>query len=260
MGFPYSDVPRLGVAVIAYSRDSQSHAEDCAEDLARFTWKLRDSFSVRHFGPEAAVKMAMSAPEGPVVLVEAADNIGGGSPGDGTVLFDALLAGGATDFVIVLADPEGVERASAAGDGTTVTLRIGGKHDAWHGNPVEFQGKVRLIADASFHYKGSYMTGLKVNPGRSAVIESGGIEMVLTERRVMPFDAEQLRCLGVEPARKRIVVVKSAVAWKAAYGDIAKKTILVDTPGICSNNLHRFTYHNIPRPIHPLDLVSLDPI
>ena len=69
------------------------------------------------------------------------------------------------------------------------------------------------------------MTGFKTSMGETAVIESEGIQIVLTSLRTMPFDAEHLRCVGIEPASLEIIVVKSAIAWKAAFGDIARKVM-----------------------------------
>ncbi len=71
--------------------------------------------------------------------------------------------------------------------------------------------------------------------------------------KTMPFDLEQLRCVGIEPAEQRIIVVKSAIAWRAAYGPIAKEVIEVDTPGLCRADLRFFHYRRVRRPIFPLD-------
>jgi microcystin degradation protein MlrC len=89
--------------------------------------------------------------------------------------------------------------------------------------------------------------------GRTVVLECDGVEVILTERRVMPFDSQQLRSLGIEPAERHIIVVKSAIAWKAAYGAMARRIIYADTPGLCSSDLGAFDYRRIPRPIFPLD-------
>ena len=70
--------------------------------------------------------------------------------------------------------------------------------------------------------------------GLCAVVETGGVEVALTSRRVMPFDADHLTAVGIEPAERRIVVVKSAIAWRAAFGDVASEAIAVDTPGPCT--------------------------
>jgi microcystin degradation protein MlrC len=251
-GYPYSDVSRLGMSVTAYSTVGDDLANRCCEELAALIWARRDDFTVQNASPRDAVRDAIAASEGPVILVDVADNIGGGSPGDGTVLLRELILQGATGAVVTLADPESVSKVVTAGSGE-VEIRAGGKSDAFHGDPLLLRGVVRLISEGIYTHRGTYMTGLRVDMGRTAVITSGGIEIVLMERKAMPFDAEQLRCLGIEPANKKIIVVKSASAWQAAYGDIAKQAIYVDTPGLCSSNLSSFTYRHRPQPVYPLE-------
>lgn len=56
---------------------------------------------------------------------------------------------------------------------------------------------------------------------------------MLTERAVPPFHSEQLESVGIEARDAAIIVAKGAVAWRAAYGEIAGEVIEVDTPGIC---------------------------
>jgi len=253
VGFPYADVPRVGVSVVAYLDNGGNVTESCAEALAQEIWEARRNFVVRNVSSEESVQRAMRAAEGPVILVDVADNIGGGAPGDGTELLRTLLAAGASRAVVTIADPDGVEQAVAAGVGSEVELRMGGKHDRFHGEPILARAKVLRITEGAYTHRGSYMTGLRVSMGKTAVVECSGVEVMLTERKAMPFDAEQLRSVGIEPSSKHIIVVKSAIAWKAAYEEIAKEVIYVDTPGICSSNLNRFTYRAIPRPIYPLD-------
>lgn len=70
------------------------------------------------------------------------------------------------------------------------------------------------------------------------------------ESRALCRDAKRT---GQSKTFKNIIVVKSALAWQAAYGDIAKRVMYVDTPGICTANLHTLPYKNVRRPIFPLD-------
>ena len=182
-----------------------------------------------------------------------ADNIGGGTPGDGTVLLRELLSQRAQGAVITIVDPASVATAIAAGMNGEVEIEAGAKCDTFHGEPVMVRGMVRQISDGVYTHRGSYMTGLRVDMGRTVVVASGGVEVVLMERKAMPFDAEQLRSLGIEPGERKIIVVKSALARKAAYGDLARRTIYVDTPGLCSSNLLSFAYRNRPRPLCPLE-------
>jgi len=89
--------------------------------------------------------------------------------------------------------------------------------------------------------------------GLTAVVVAEGVQVVITSLRTMPFDIEQLRAVGIEPAEQRIIVVKSATAWRAAYGPLAASTLTLDTPGICPSNLARLPYRNRPRPLYPLE-------
>jgi microcystin degradation protein MlrC len=191
--------------------------------------------------------------EAPVVLVDAADNVGGGSTGDGTVVLDALIRAGARGAVVVIADPEAVAIAEAAGDGGAFDGLVGGKTDDQHGPPVRLRGRVRHIVDGRYTHQGSYMTGYVTTMGRTAVVDVDGITLVLTSLRTMPFDAGQLRSLAIEPVQQRIIVVKSAVAWRAAFGDVARRAIVVDTPSVCASNLGRFAYLRRPQLLHPLE-------
>ena len=68
----------------------------------------------------------------------------------------------------------------------------------------------------------------------------------------VPCVHAQLRSLGIEPADKRIIVMKSAIAWQAAFGDLAQEVLYVDTPGICTANLRSLPYRHVARPIFPL--------
>ncbi len=252
MGFPYADIADLGASVLVYATE-KAVAMRAADDLARTIWSVRDRFRPELMPVEEAVRAVMAARETPVVLADAADNVGGGSAGDGTVVLDALLRSGAESAVIVVADPDAVAAADAAGVDGAFDGLVGGKVDRLHGAPIRLRGRVQLLTDGRYRHTGSYMTGYETSMGRTAVIEAGGVKVVLTTRRTMPFDAEQLRSVGIEPAAQRIIVAKSAIAWRAAYGSIAKRAITVDSPGIATSNLARLDFRNRPRPLYPLD-------
>jgi microcystin degradation protein MlrC len=57
----------------------------------------------------------------------------------------------------------------------------------------------------------------------------------------------------LHPERARILVVKAAVAYKAAYAPIARRIIEVDTPGLTAANPARYSYQFVRRPILLLD-------
>jgi microcystin degradation protein MlrC len=86
------------------------------------------------------------------------------------------------------------------------------------------------------------MTGQWVDLGLCAAVRLGGVEVVYTTRRLMPFDADHLRVLGIEPAERRIIAVKSAIAWQAGFGDLAAEAIYVDSPGVSTCRLETLPY------------------
>ena len=252
LGFPYSDVAHLGASVLVYARDA-GEASRAADELAAEIWKRRAGFAPGLTEVDRGVRDAMASNVHPVVLVEPADNVGGGAAGDCAVILESMMRLGASGGVIVIADPQAVQQAEQVGVGGVFAGPVGGKTDDRHGPSFELHGVVKQISDASYTHKGSYMTGFVTRMGRTVVIEAAGNQIVLTSLRTMPFDAEQLRCVGIEPASQSIIVVKSAIAWRSAYGDVAKRIIFLDTPGVCASNLEHFTYNHRPRPVCPLD-------
>jgi microcystin degradation protein MlrC len=252
-GFCYADVPHAGLSVTAVADGDRARAAAAARRIAQAAWIQRERFRVSNHAVAAAVARAVAAPRGPVILVDVGDNVGGGGSGDGTVLLRALLEAGAKGAVVTIADPAAVAAAIAAGVGAEVTLPVGGKVDDRHGSPLTVTGRVRVITDGRYVHKGPFMTGAPVYMGRSVVLEVGGNDILLTERKTAPFDLQQLRSVGIEPTDRRIIVVKAAVAWRAAYEPIAAEIIEVDTPGVTSTDLRAFSFRHVRRPIYPLD-------
>ena len=251
-GFPYSDVAHLGVAVAAYGAD-QAEVDRAADELAGAVWQRRHGF-VPHLVPvDEAVRRALAAPEGPIVLVDVADNVGGGAAADGTAILSALLDAGAPDAVVVLWAPAAAAQCQALGVGARFRGMVGGATDDRHGPPAELDGIIELAEPVEYRRRSSYMTGQLVRLGAVAVVNADGVRVVLTERRAMPFDADHLTVLGIEPAVQQVLVCKSAIGWRAAFGEVAKAHIFVDTPGICASDLRQFAFTQAQAAMFPLD-------
>jgi hypothetical protein len=78
------------------------------------------------------------------------------------------------------------------------------------------------------------------------VIEAGGVTLVVMERSVPPFHAEQLLSVGIDAREAEFIVAKGAVAWRSACGDVAGTVIEVDSPGICPLDPARARAHDDP--------------
>lgn len=255
-GFPWSDVPAAGISVLAITDGLDDLADQIADDMAKTIWRLRDKFQKKLFSPEQAVKLAMQFPSGPVIIADVADNPGGGGSGDSTFILKALKQAGATDVgFAVIPDPLAVQQAIEKGVGSKVSISLGGKlaPQEISGGPIEISGTVKTIADGRFCNKGPMMKYFQNNIGRTVVLDSDGIEIIIPEWRMQPFDAEIFRRLGIEPSEKKILVLKSAVHFRASYGPMAKKIIEVDTPEYGTMNFESLKFTNIQRPVYPLD-------
>jgi microcystin degradation protein MlrC len=254
-GFAYADVPQMGPSVLVVADGDPALARRTADEFADRLWQARDRLTSSLPDAAAAVARALKADRLPVVLVDTGDNVGGGSAGDGTVLLAEMLRQRATDGVVCLYDPDAVQQCVAAGVGPEVRLTVGGKVDRRHGDPVAVAGRVRVLHDGTYLEPEVRHGGKRVNHmGLTAVAEVQGRNLlVLNSLRHPPFSLGQLTCLGIEPRRQRLLVVKAAIAYKAAYGPIAGTIIAVDTPGLTAVNPERFAYRHIRRPMFPLD-------
>jgi microcystin degradation protein MlrC len=252
-GFPYSDVPDAGCSVFAVARDDEKVAARAAERVADFIWSRRQDFQVTLPGATEAVREAIAQPAGLTILVDVGDNLGAGTPGDGTVLLSQLLAQKAQGALVLLCDPQAVSAAVQAGVRQRVRVTVGAKVDTFHGAPVVIEGVVRTVGDGIFRNIGPMRDGVIDDQGRTAVVDTGGVLVVLTERRMPMWNLQQLRSIGIEPTRLRMIVVKAAIAYRAAYAPIAQRIIEVDTPGLAAADVRNFSYKRLRRPMYPLD-------
>ena len=257
-GFPFADVPFGGVSAVVVTDDDPALARRYADELAALCWRQRDNFTIHPTPVADAIAEAMAAPEGSVyVLADIADSGASGTAGDGTAILRGLIAAGARSAAVAqIMAPEAVAACISAGVGSEVTLQIGGRHDALHGDPVEVTGVVRLIHAGNFPLAGPMGAGTMAGRGRTVVLEiggPGGIELQLTELRGHPSDLNHFRAFGIEPTERRMLVLKSAAHFRAAFEPIATKVIEVDAPGISSPRLDTFAYERLRRPVYPID-------
>ena len=246
-GFPYTDVPHLGMAVLAYG----DGANAVADSLAALIWSRREQFRPHLLSPAEAVSRAMVEPRGPVFLTEPADNVGGGAPGDGTTLLTAMAAAHAKG-VVVIWDPAAAAAAASAGIGGRFRGEIGGRTPPLYGPPFALDGRVTFAGPVAYRRDAAYMTGQRVDLGMVATVTMADIKVVLTTERAMPFDTLHLRCAGILPELEHIISLKCGSNWRVAFGDMAAAQYYVDTPGICTSSIERMPLTRLRGSYFPL--------
>lgn len=257
-GFPFADIPFAGVATIVVADGDRALAQTYARELAQMCWDLRADFDIHPTPIADAIAEALAGEPGSVyVLADISDSGASGTAGDGTAALKGLLEANATSAAVAqIMDREAVDACIAAGVGATVTLSVGGKHDAFHGDPVEVTGMVRMIHEGRHPMGGVMGAGTTSSRGKTVVLEINGpqgIELQLTELRGHPNDLNHFRSFGIEPTQRRILVLKSAAHFRAAFEPIATKVIEIDAPGISTPKLTTLAYQHLRRPIYPLD-------
>ena len=251
-GYAYADIPMCGFSLACQTRGDVEKARGYLKEL-KAVLESKIAFGYPHEDTlDVVLEKADALPpgDGPIVLIEPADNIGGGTPGDATGTLAPLLASGRTGIVAAIKDTESVAACQEAGVGNTVSLMIGAKTDAHHGTPVPFTGRVRNLTDGRFQLENlkshmASMGGSNVEMGPSAVVENDQAIILLNSKKTAPMDLGHLHSQGIRPEDARYVIVKAAVSHKDAYDPIARASFYVDSAGLCTSNLKRLPYKKL---------------
>jgi len=248
---PWLDIEEMGCSVAAVADGDTDAAQAFCDDVARHFWKLRGEFAVKLAPPAEAIRQALAVKGQPVVLAESSDSPTAGAPGDSAAMLRAILEHAPNvPAALWLCDPPAVEAAARAGTGARLGLSLGG---TYNGSRVPVKVEVLSLSDGEFTMRGSQYTGTVMRMGRTAVLKAGAVRIVVSEKPANNIDPELFRSQGIEPRELKLVVVKSATAFRAEYGPFAAAMLVVDTPGVSSANLGSFEWKRVPRPIHPLD-------
>ena len=260
-GFPLADIAEAGVsAVVVADGDRQGAENECRSMLDR-AWERRADFIYRAEPLQESIARAKTFSDGPVLLLDHADNCASGGTQDSMhVLAEALRQGLSGIGVGPIRDPQAVAACIAAGVGARVTLDVGGKIDmpsiGVKGEPLQLTGVVRAISDGEYTITGPQFTGVRSYMGRTAVLDTGTAELVLTERSQEPWDQGVFRSVGIDPARKRYLLLKSRMYYRPVFLPLAKGVVECSGAGVTTSDYWRFDYRKVRRPIYPLDEVS----
>jgi microcystin degradation protein MlrC len=254
LGFPYADVAEMGTSTIAVTDDDPKLAQQLANELAGYLWTHRTDFAGEFISVDDALDKAATL-RGPVCLLDMGDNVGGGSPGDGTFLTQAIHERKISKSFACLCDPESVAQAQAAGEWGVCRFRVGGKTDDRHGSPLNCEATVIGLFDGQFEEPQPRHGGFThMDQGPTAVIRTDeGLTLMLTSRRTPPFSLRQLTAHGIEPPDFHLLIAKGVSAPVAAYKEVSKHFIRVNTPGCTTADIAQLTYHHRRRPMFPFE-------
>ena len=259
-GFAYADTPKNGLAIIVTSRTGKAAAEAVALDIADFAWSQHQRFDPKLTSFEDAlatvVKVGQDASLRPVILADVADNPGGGASGNTTFILEGLVNAGAQGVVLgVFNDAALAREAQQLGEGARFRAVFNRSPADQFSKRFEADATVLKIRDGDCVGRRGFYAGRRMNLGTTALLDLGGVKVVVISIRTQCADPVFLEMMGVDIARARAVVVKSRGHFRAGFDEFfpSEQVIEVDAPGLSSPVLSRFEFKQLPRPVFPVD-------
>jgi len=257
-GFAHADIKDAGLSVLAITDGDADRAERIASGIVAEAWSRRAAFVYRAEALEASIARAKSLKDGPVLLIDHCDNTGSGGTQDVMTVVREIMRQGLEDVaVFAIRDPDSVDTMIRAGVGKRVTVALGGNTDipalGLKGEPLEVSGIVRNISDGEFTITAPMFTGVRAYLGRSVVLDTGAIEIVVCERSHEPWDLGCFRSNGIEPTAKKYLMLKSRLHYRAGFRPIARHIIECNGAGCTTSDNSLLKYRHVRRPVYPLD-------
>ncbi|MSP51948.1 MAG: M81 family peptidase [Alphaproteobacteria bacterium] len=260
-GFALADIRDAGTSAVVVADGNSPQAAAVRDRLLAMAWASREEFVYRHEPIERAVARAKMLTIGPVILLDHADNCGSGGTQDAMTSIAEVVRQGLDDVIVgAVWDPAAVSTMQRAGVGARVTIELGGKtvmpSVGLRGRPLTLSGTVRALTDGEWIVRGPMYTGVKVQMGPSAVLDTGKMRIVVVSRHHEPWDQGVFTSVGISPAHARYILLKSRIHYRAGFSPLAKATITLDGDGVTTSDNSVLRYERVRRPIYPLDRIN----
>ncbi|MDX1016856.1 hypothetical protein GOL25_28635 [Sinorhizobium medicae] len=249
-GFSYSDVFEIGPSAAITSLGDTDKYDKEGNALAQHMWLTRARRTVEFHSVEKGLAIAESlrGNDKPVIVVDYADNPGGGAAGDDVTILKALLGNGTQTAVFFsLWAPEAVQACQAAGLNQAVTLQLGQAGD------LVVTGRVKALTRGEYLRKGPYARNTVGNLGMSVLVSVEGVDVVLTSIASQTEEREQFKLFGIEFEKQELVICKGMNHFRADLEPLSHALVFVDTGHSCTVNYTAVPYQHVRRPIWPLD-------
>ena len=238
-GFPFADVPDVGMTVQVLTNGDPALARKVADDMAISAWRRREALlnSAKVYSIPEGVKLAKEAVARgatPVVLADHSDR-----SGSATWLLKEIIAQDLSEVLVAtIADARTSDALKAKGvkAGDPFDMEVGGLVDESAGQPVRIQGTVMNAVE------GYGQLWVAVKFGRGNVL-------VLSRYLVQVQEPLPLNALGFDVASYKVIAIKSRVHFRRGFDDsgFAKTILLVEPlePFLGTMRLGGLPYRNV---------------
>jgi microcystin degradation protein MlrC len=233
-GFPAADVAECGPSAYACSMDAAAAAR-AARHLAEAVRCAEHAFALELQSVDAALAevAANPPPRGrPVILADTQDNPGAGGHADTMSLIKGLVAREMRAVLAgVICDPAAAAVAHSAGEGAVVDIALGGHSGVPGETPLAARFRIDALGDGRFVGTGPFYRGSRFELGPMALLRVGDVRIAVSSRKQQAADRAMFRHLRVEPADFAVLALKSSVHFRADFGGIASRIVVVEAPG-----------------------------
>ena len=238
-GFPFADVPDVGMTIQAMSNGNPALARKAADDMADWAWRRREALmgSTRVLTIPKGVGLAKeAAAKGatPVVLADHSDRSGAAT----WILKEVVDQDLSGVLIATVADAAAIDALMASGvkAGDTFDREVGGLADESAGQPVRIVGTVRNVVEVGGR------PWIVIGFGRGNVL-------VLSRYLVQVREPLPLNALGLDVAAFKIIAIKSRVHFRRGFDDsgFARTILLVEPvePFLGTVRLDALPYRNV---------------
>ncbi|HSH99843.1 MAG TPA: M81 family metallopeptidase [Reyranella sp.] len=236
-GFPFADVPDVGMTVQAMANGKPELARKAADDVAAWAWRRREQLlntAKVHPIPDGVrlAREALARGAWPVVLADHSDR-----SGSATWILDQVIKQDLSDTLIAtIADRQAVEAVKARGlkAGDPFDMEIGGRADQSAGLPVRVKGTISAVV----HAFGRHWVSVAFGTGNV---------VILSEYLTQVMDPADLK--GFDGDRFKVFAIKSRVHFRRGFDDsgFAKTILLVEPeqPFLGTVRLEALPYENV---------------
>jgi microcystin degradation protein MlrC len=254
---PWLDVDQVGFGVVATADRDKAAALSAAKQLVTEAWERRQDFRVDLVSPAAAFERARRIKRVPFLMTQSSDSPTAGAAGDSPAMIEAWMEHGQdlTTYMTVVDHPA-VQACHLAGPGREITVSLGATVDSRFHQPVTVHATVDHVGMGHVDMTGPGYTGMRVSMGAHALVHTDRLSILITERPGITFDPATWLTGGLDPFEPDVLIVRSALAYRAAFADAASDAAILDLPGASTPRIESLPFARDRGPLFPFDLMN----
>lgn len=246
-GFPLADVSEVGLCFWGYGANEEHITDLIAEGSLMLTEKIPEFFGEIHSIEDAIHHYHKNASKRKCIIwADAQDNPGAGSDCASIAIAHAIIHDNmiTTALMGVVYDPKAAKAALEKGPSQLITLAIGKNVTEHDPAPLRETFEIKAIHQTPVVGTGNYYKDCEMEVGPTIWLHCKGLDLVISSKPVQAADQAIFTNLGIKLEDYKLIVLKSAVHFRAAFEEIADEILVVESPGISYLDFHKLHYEH----------------